>query len=196
MNQDNTTENEDSQIDAPENVTDAAFADQATSSPEDQVETRDEEMDRLRHTAEMADRRVLQAQAEAENFRKRMRRDMDEQLKFAAVPLVSDLLQVRDNLQRAVEAASNEAGGEGLRGGVEVVIKLFDDTMAKHGIREIPAEGELFDPNHHEALSQMPSETVAAGMVAMVAQSGFQMHDRVIRPTQVIVSTGQADSPS
>lgn len=185
MNQEDTTENENQHIDA----ADAAFSD-VSEPPEDQPMTRDEEMDRLRETADMADRRVLQAQAEAENFRKRMRRDMDEQLKFAAVPLVSDLLQVRDNLNRAVEASGTEAGGEGLRGGVEVVIKLFDDTMAKHGIREIPAEGELFDPNLHEALSQMPSDTVAAGMVAMVAQAGFQMHERVIRPTQVIVSVG------
>ena len=161
--------------------------------PSDAPETRDEEIERLRETADLADKRVLQAQAEAENFRKRMRRDMDEQLRFAAAPLVTDLLQVRDNLQRAVEAAGNEAGAEGLRGGVEMVIKLFDDTMAKHGIKEIPAEGELFDPNHHEALSQMPSEEVAAGMVAMVAQPGFQMHERVLRPTQVLVSTGPAN---
>ena len=176
--------------DAPE--TEAADEVMAEEAPIEVPETRDEEMQRLRETAALADKRVLQAQAEAENFRKRMRRDMDEQLRFAAAPLVTDLLQVRDNLFRAVEAAGNEPGAEGLRGGVEMVIKLFDDTLAKHGVTEITAQGELFDPNHHEALSQMPSDDVAAGMVAMVAQPGFQMHQRVLRPSQVLVSTGPA----
>lgn len=164
---------------------DAAVADT------DEVPTRDEEMEQLRHTAEMADRRVLQAQAEAENFRKRMRRDFDDQLKFAAVPLITDLLQVRDNLHRAIDAAGDGSQVGGLRDGVAMVAKLLDDTMAKHGIEEVPAAGETFDPNFHEAISQMPSE-VAAGLVAHVAVPGFRIHGRVIRPAQVVVSSGSA----
>ena len=173
-------------------ASDAAFAEGDDDLNVAAEPTRDEELERFRASSESAERRVLQAQAEAENFRKRLRRENEETLRYAAAPMVTELLQVRDNLHRAVEAAGNEAGTEGLRGGVEAVVKLFDDTLAKYGVKEIPAEGELFDPNFHEALSQMPSDTVAAGMVAMVAQPGFQMHDRVIRPTQVIVSTGPA----
>lgn len=154
-------------------------------------ETRDEDMERLRKTADEADKRVLMAQAEAENFRKRMRRDFEDQLKFAAVPIVSDILLVRDNLLRAIEAAGDAPEVAGLRDGVAMVTKQFDDAMAKHGIREIPAEGELFDPNFHEAISQMPGDA-PEGTVAHVAVTGFQMHDRVIRPSQVVVSTGPA----
>lgn len=154
-------------------------------------ETRDEEMDRLRQTADEADKRVLMAQAEAENFRKRMRRDFEDQLKFAPVPVVTDILLVRDNLLRAIEAAGDSAEVAGLRDGVAMVAKQMDDAMAKHGIREIPADGELFDPNFHEAISQMPCDA-PEGMVAHVAVTGFQMHDRVIRPSQVVVSTGPA----
>jgi molecular chaperone GrpE len=154
-------------------------------------ETRDEEMDRLRVTAAEADKRVLMAQAEAENFRKRMRRDFEDQLKFAAVPLVIDILQVRDNLLRALEAAGTGSDSAGLSEGVAMVVKQLDDTLAKYEVREIPAAGELFDPNFHEAISQMPSEDVESGLVAVVAQTGFQMHDRVIRPAQVVVSTGK-----
>jgi molecular chaperone GrpE len=154
-------------------------------------ETRDEEMDRLRVTAAEADKRVLMAQAEAENFRKRMRRDFEDQLKFAAVPLVIDILQVRDNLLRALEAAGTGSDSAGLSEGVAMVVKQLDDTLAKYEVREIPAAGELFDPNFHEAISQMPSEDVESGLVAIVAQTGFQMHDRVIRPAQVVVSTGK-----
>jgi molecular chaperone GrpE len=159
----------------------------------DQVlETRDEEMDRLRETAEKADKRVLMAQAEAENFRKRMRRDYEDQIKYAAMPLVADVLEVRDNLLRAVKAANDSAGSLGLQEGVAMVVKQLDDFLVKHSVRQIPAEGELFDPNFHEAISQMPSEQ-EAGMVAHVALTGFQMHDRVVRASQVVVSTGPAE---
>jgi len=154
-------------------------------------ETPGEEIERLRLTAAEADKRVLMAQAEAENFRKRMRRDFEDQLKFAPVPMVVDLLQVRDNLIRALEAAESGSESVGLREGVAMVVKQLDDTLAKHQVREIPAEGETFDPNFHEAISQMPSERYPEGTVAVVAQSGFQMHDRVIRPSQVVVSTGK-----
>ena len=154
--------------------------------------TRDEEMERLRRTAAEADKRVLQAQAEAENFRKRMRRDLEDQLKFAATDLVLDLLEVRDNLKRAIDAAESGQESSGLRDGVRMVVKQMDDVLGKHGVVEIPAEGEVFDPNIHEAISQIPSET-ESGRIAHVAVSGFKLHDRVIRPSQVVVSTGPAN---
>tara|TARA_R110002073_G_scaffold38537_8_gene110449 strand:+ start:6796 stop:7374 length:579 start_codon:yes stop_codon:yes gene_type:complete len=171
---------------------DAVHEGEGTQGDNAAVESRDEEMERLRASSESAEKRVLQAQAEAENFRKRMRRDFEDQLRYAAVPLVNDLLQVRDNLHRAIEAAGTASESDGLRDGVAMVAKQLDDTLAKYQIREIPAAGELFDPNYHEAISQMPSDEHAAGTVAHVAVTGFQMHDRVIRPSQVIVSTGPA----
>ncbi|MEL6107903.1 MAG: nucleotide exchange factor GrpE [Planctomycetota bacterium] len=154
-------------------------------------ETRDEEMERLRASAIEADKRVLQAQAEAENFRKRMRRDFEDQLKYASTNLVTDLLQVRDNLVRAIQAAA-ESGEEnaGLREGVAMVAKQLDDVFGKYGVVEIPAEGEEFDPNVHEAISQMPSDQHDSGKIAHVATPGFKLHERVVRPSQVVVSTG------
>ena len=170
-------------------ATDEALASEDVATP---PETRDEEMERLREAADSADKRVLMAQAEAENFRKRMRRDYENQLKFAPLALVTDILEVRDNLVRALEAADSSDEGKGLKDGVAMVAKQLDDQLAKHGVKEIPAEGELFDPNFHEAISQMPSDK-PEGMVAHVAATGFQMHDRVVRPSQVVVSTGPAD---
>lgn len=157
-------------------------------------ETRDEAMEQMRAEVQEADKRVLQAQAEAENFRKRMRRDFEDQIKFAPMGIVTDILEVRDNLVRAIEAA--DASGEdvaGLKEGVQMVAKQLDDTLAKHNIREIPAQGELFDPNYHEAISQMPSAEYPEGTIAHVAVTGFQMFDRVIRPSQVVVSAGAPD---
>ena len=175
---------------------DAINADGLDDQPVDAGDTplsRDEEMERLQRAADEADQRVLKAQAEAENFRKRMRRDVDEQLRYATLPLITDLLQVRDNLHRALEAAGNDAegGGEnvkGLREGVAMVAKLLDDTMTKHGVVAIPTEGESFDPNVHEAISQMPSPDHSAGAILHVATPGFKLHDRVVRASQVVVA--------
>jgi molecular chaperone GrpE len=185
---DDRTPELDQQSDESGQTTDEAFLDESVSEV---PESRDEEMERLRYTAAEADKRVLQAQAEAENFRKRMRRDFQDQLKFASTDLIVDLLQVRDNLNRAIEAAESGDESAGLREGVAMVAKQMDDVFAKHGVVEIPADGEEFDPNVHEAISQMPSE-VESGKVAHVAVSGFRLHDRVIRPSQVVVSTGSA----
>ena len=174
--------------------TDAAMEQGGDQAALDAVETRDEELQRLRATADEAEKRALMAQAEAENFRKRMRRDFEDQLKFAALPLVADLLEVRDNLLRAIEASEKNADAAGLNEGVAMVAKQLDDTLAKYAVREIPAEGEAFDPNYHEAISQIPSDTHPSGAVAHVSQTGFQMHDRVVRPSQVVVSSGPNES--
>ncbi len=167
-------------------VMDEVFLDEAVG---ESPETRDQEMDRLRRTADEAGKRVLQAQAEAENFRKRMRRDFEDQVRYASSDLIIDLLQVRDNLIRAIEAATDGGQSAGLREGVQMVLKQMDDVLGKHGVVEIPAEGEVFDPNFHEAISQIPSD-VETGKIAHVAVSGFKLHERVIRPSQVVVSTG------
>jgi molecular chaperone GrpE len=160
------------------------------------TESRDDEMDRLRRTANEADKRVLQAQAEAENFRKRMRRDFEDQIRYASMPMVVDLLQVRDNLHRAIDAVQvDTAKGDaqsavaGLKDGVSMVVKLLDDTLAKYGVVEIPAEGQTFDPNFHQAITQMANPDLSPGTIVHVATAGFKMHDRVVRPAQVIVSS-------
>jgi molecular chaperone GrpE len=151
--------------------------------------TRDEQMEALRRETDEANKRVLLAQAESENFRKRMRRDFEDQIKYAAMPIVNDILQVRDNLQRALSAAGSAGEGLSLSEGVAMVVKQLDIALAKHGVTPIDNSG-AFDPNVHEAISQMPSPDHEAGMIAHVAATGFLMHDRVVRPSQVVVSTG------
>ncbi len=169
---------------------DEAIVEQATE------ETRDEEMQRLRREVDDANNRVLMAQADLENFRKRMRRDVEDQIRFAAIPVVSDLLQVRDNLVRAIEAAAPTDGQatstDGLRDGVKMLVKQFDDMLGKHRIMPIASVGETFDPNFHQAIAQIPNADFPAGTIALEAVTGFQLHGRVIRPSQVLVSTGPA----
>ncbi len=150
------------------------------------------EIARLKDEVQQANERVLRAQADFENFRKRTRRDYDEQLKYANVPLIRDILGVLDNLRRAATASTGNDQVAALRGGVELVIKQLEGVLAKYNCRPIPSVGEVFDPNFHEAISQMPSNEIAAGFVVHEATTGYQMDERVIRPSQVIVSTGPA----
>ena len=172
---------------------DHASAQESEAEQPSEPETRDEEMERLRGEVLIAEKKVLQAQAEAENFRKRMRRDLEDQLRFAALPLVEDILSVRDNLLRGLEAAETSADSAGLKEGVAMVAKQLDDALAKHSVEQISTEDATFDPNLHEAISQMPSEEHPSGSIMHVAQTGFKMHDRVIRPTQVVVSSGSSN---
>ena len=139
----------------------------------------------------IAETEVLKSHAEAENFRKRLLRDSEQQLRYANLPLVRDILDVIDNLKRATEAASNESGNSSaLLNGVEMVTQQLANTLAKFACKPIESVGQPFDPNIHEAIAQMPSDEVPAGHVLQEVAVGYMLHDRVIRPSQVIVSTG------
>lgn len=167
---------------------------QPDQSAGDAASSNVEPIEDLQARLERADREVLIAQAELENYRKRTRRDVEMQIRYATVPLLQDILQVRDNLHRALDVKGSDESGEsdGMREGVAMVAKMLDDTLNKHGCTMIPAVGEEFDPNFHEAISQIPSDDHPAGVVAHEAVTGFRLYDRVVRPSQVVVSTGPA----
>ncbi len=137
------------------------------------------------------EREVLRARAELENFRKRMQRDAEQQLKYANVPLVRDLIEVVDNLNRAMSAAEQDAtNATALRDGVGMVQNQLAAVLGKYGCKPIESVGKEFDPNIHEAIAQVPSPEFAAGLVAQEVAVGYLLHDRVVRPSSVIVSTG------
>lgn len=140
-----------------------------------------------------AEKEVLVVRAEMENFRKRMMRDSEQQLKYANIGLMRDLLDVVDNLQRALGAASNDPGSQALSDGVAMVSHQLTDVLSKHGCNAVEALGKPFDPNFHEAISQMPSEEYEQGSVMNEVGVGYVLHDRVVRPSHVIVSTGKPE---
>ncbi len=141
-----------------------------------------------------AQQEALRAKAELENFRKRMQRELDTQIKYANLPLIRDLIEIVDNLKRAAEAASSDAAtNNSLLEGVNMVTGQFVSVLGKYGCSPIAALGEEFDPNFHEAIGQTPSEEYASGKVAIEVAGGYRLHDRVVRPSSVMVSTGPAD---
>jgi molecular chaperone GrpE len=133
--------------------------------------------------------RELRALAEVENTRRRMRRDLDDQLKYANMPLLRDLLPVLDNVSRAIEAAGQTSDAAGLLEGVKLVATQLETVLAKHHCKRIEAVGQPFDPNRHEAILQQPSADHPSGTVIAETLPGFALYDRVVRPTQVIVSS-------
>ena len=139
---------------------------------------------------EAANDRVLRSQAELENFRKRTRRELDDQRRFANLPLLGDLLPVLDNLDRALEAAEQTDSTTGLLTGVKMVSSQLLAVLMQHGCRPIEAEGVAFDPNLHEAIGKEPSTETAEGFVTRVTRVGYQLHDRIVRPPQVLISAG------
>lgn len=148
------------------------------------------ELAKLRSEMEVANDLVLRTQAELENFRKRSRREIVEERRYATLPLLRDVLPVVDNLRRAIESVADSNSFEGLLEGVKLVATQLDTVLTQHDCQLIDALEAEFDPNFHEAISQIPSQDCPAGKVVHVSQVGYRLHDRVIRPSQVVISTG------
>lgn len=147
----------------------------------------------LQKRLQAAEREALLSRAELENSRKRLQRDAEQQLRFANLPLVRDMLDAIDNLNRATEAArSDSSSSQVLLDGIKLVSQQMSGVLAKYACKPIESLGKPFDPNLHEAISQTPSPNYAAGCVAQEVAVGYTLHERVIRPSQVIVSTGPA----
>ena len=150
-----------------------------------------DELQQLQQQLAEANDRALRAQAELENFRKRSRRQLDDELRYATLPLLRDLLPVLDNVDRAMQSATTTRDADALLEGVRMVAKHLEDVLEQRQCTRIEALHEPFDPNRHEAISMRPDPDHPANTVVEVVQSGFQLFDRVVRPTQVIVSTGR-----
>jgi molecular chaperone GrpE len=139
-----------------------------------------------------ANDRLLRLQAEMQNLRNRTSREIADERRYAALPVVRELLPVIDNIERAIEAAEKAGEAENLLAGFRLVLQQLITILTQHHCEPIDALGQPFDPNFHQAILQQPSADVPAGAVTLVTQTGYRMHDRVVRPAQVIVSSGPA----
>jgi molecular chaperone GrpE len=145
-------------------------------------------LEQLRADLEAAKDRVLRSQAELENYRKRAAREIEENRRYAELPLMRDLLPVLDNIERAIAAAEKAQDVTVLLEGIKPIARQFEEIFGRHHCQRIGALHLPFDPHLHHAISQQPSSELPPNTVLLVAQPGFQLHDRVVRPSQVIVS--------
>jgi molecular chaperone GrpE len=149
------------------------------------------EVAQLEAELKQAQLQIARAQADLENFRKRVRRDMAEERKYADMELMRDLLPVLDNFDLALAASQpDDDASSGLLEGVKMVKDQLMGVLQQHDCQLMVPEGEVFDPNLHEAIAQQPDAERPQGTVLLVAKAGYRLHDRVIRPAQVIVSAG------
>ncbi len=175
--------------------TDDDQTDRVVSQDQDKVADRDGEIADLRLQLNAKEEeaknhydRYIRQVAEMDNFKKRTARDREESVRYANETLVKDLLPVIDNLERAIGHASSGGDGTLLVEGVDMVLKGFLDTLAKHGVKPVAAVGLAFDPAQHEALAQVESAEHSPNTVVEAHQRGYLMRDRLLRPALVTVS--------
>ncbi len=150
----------------------------------------DDELEAARREAAELKDKVLRLHAEMDNLRKRTQREVAEAHKYGIEKFAVALLDVVDNLERALEVG--EGNEKGLRDGVKLTLDSWHDVMKKFHLQRIDALGESFDPHHHEALSQLPHEEPEGTVVAQHV-AGYTLHGRLLRPAKVLISTGPAD---
>jgi molecular chaperone GrpE len=153
------------------------------------------ELDALRAERDELKDRLLRTLAESENVRKRADRDRREAEHYGSTRLARDLLPVYDNLQRALEAANKEENevAAAVIEGVELTLRELLNVFSKHGVTPVfPEIGDVFNPNEHEAMFEAPVPGTKAGEIIQVMAVGFLLHDRLLRPAQVGVSSTPA----
>lgn len=139
---------------------------------------------------------ALRAQAETENIRRRATRDVEKAHQFALERFAGDLLGVADSLEKAVESASTAVDVPALAEGVELSLKLFLDTLRRHGIEQVDPLGEPFDPSRQEAMAAVPNPDADPNSVMEVMQKGYLLNGRVVRAAKVIVSKAPETPPA
>lgn len=131
---------------------------------------------------------MLRMQAEMENLRKRLIRDLEKSRKLALEKIMKDLLQVWDSLERGLEVDAQSLTVESLVEGQELTLKMLEKVMQDHDLEIIDPAGQPFDPELHQAMTVLPAADVDENTVIEVLQKGFMLHDRLIRPAMVVVS--------
>lgn len=131
----------------------------------------------------------LYLKAEFENYKRNAIKERSELLKFGTERIARDILDVVDNFERALQTQLTPETIQTYKTGIEMTAKELKDLLAKHGVQEIPSEGQPFNPSFHEALSSEPTTSVPNGHVSKVFKKPYKLHDKVIRTGQVIVAT-------
>lgn len=178
---------------SPARSPDAAPGPEAAPASATPVES--EEVQRLKgEVADLKDR-LLRAHAEMDNVRKRLEREKADQAKFAITKFARDVVGIGDNVQRALDAVPHRLVEQDMAlksfvEGVTMIEREFISVLGKHGVTRLDPKGEPFNPHHHQAVVEVPSPDVPAGMVTQVFQAGYMIEERVLRPAMVSVSKG------
>src|SRR6266581_9542760 len=162
----------------------SATAAQRSEAAEDPMTGLQADLDRFRDLA-------LRSQADFENYKKRCAREKEDAIKYANASLLERLVAIVDNFKLGLEAAREESEQSPVYSGMTLVLKQLNDFLAENGLLPIGAEEKKFDPNLHEAIAHQPSH-LPEGMIIRQTRRGYRFKDRLLRPSQVVVSSGPA----
>jgi molecular chaperone GrpE len=177
------------------NVEQQLEPDQAENTVKDPATEADDELQELTNALATAEQELalhrdamLRMQAEMENLRKRLIRDLEKSRKFALERFMKDLLHVRDSMERGLETDAESATPQALLEGQALTLKMLVKVMQDHDLELIDPMGMAFNPEFHEAMTVMPSDELEENTVMEVLQKGYKLHDRLVRPAMVVVS--------
>ena len=134
--------------------------------------------------------RYLRTVADLENYRKRAVREKEEARKQATCGLLEDILPILDNFKLGLQSAEQHEGGKAFAEGFKMILTQMESALKQNGLEEINPEGAAFDPNYHESISHLPSDSVQDGHIIEVHRIGYKIQERLLRPAQVVVSSG------
>lgn len=169
-------------------------SEEGVSEPEteeaiDEVAELQKKVDELEKEKDELKDQSLRIHAETENFKKRLTREKEDFAKYSNEKAVKEILPVIDNLERAVDHAKEAGESSGLIEGVEMTIDLFQKALERLGVSPVDAVGETFNPERHEAIQQIESVDHEPNIVISEFQKGYMLHERLIRPAMVVVSS-------
>ena len=179
----------------PEDELEALAEDQPDAPDDAPLSEVEAELSALRAERDEMRDRLMRALADAENSRKRAERDRREGLMYGGAKLARDMLPVYDHLSRALEAAGDEGrtSAPGFYEGIDLTLRELVNVLQRHGVeRVVPEPGDSFDPHLHQAMFEAPVPNFTAGQIIQVMAVGFRMHDQLLRPAQVGVSSTPA----
>jgi len=175
-----------------EGVPEEFLDDGADDDPEASADAMSEALENLRGDLEKSKQEVLYAQAETQNVRRRMEKDIADARNYAATGFARDILSVADNLSRAIEAIPESLREDdkmkGLVTGIEATQRELEKVFKQNGIERIAAMGMPLDPNQHQAMMEVPSTDHEPGTIIQEMQSGWMIKDRLLRPAMVGVA--------
>ncbi len=151
------------------------------ASPESQNLSPEEELARMKNE-------YLYLRAEFDNFRKHSIKERSELLKYGAERFARDLLEVVDNFDRALEGELHSDNIESFKKGIDLTAQDLKKLLEKFGVKEVPTQGEVFDPSLHEALSSEETDSYPPGHICRTFKKAYKIHDKLLRPAQVVVA--------
>jgi molecular chaperone GrpE len=167
--------------------------DDAAASEPQTVRIEADELVQLRSDVQRFRDLALRTQADLENYRKRMAREKEEAVRYANMSLLEDILPVIDNFEFGLQAAKGSNEESSIYQGMEMVYKQIQDFLSRNNVEVIDATGQEFDPGVHEAMGQEPSDEIEQGHVVRQVRKGYKIGPRLLRPANVMVSSGPAE---